>query len=334
MLLLVFFAAIAWIASKAFPRADGAIAWLMGIALALLAGTRSGGFDRDEYESIITTVRTLATEDWVAALFFAKDPFFLLIIRGVELFSDDTIWVYLLVSGISVATKVQASVAIPKRRTTFVALYAILLSPGLEFAAIRSGMAIGLLMLALSSLSRWRSGWAVAAALSHSSIAVAWIGRLFSTHRWLLLALMAVALPAGPMLAMLAQSDPRYSSYFENPGTAMALVLPLLTLLANIALRSSRQTAQILSPLVSDAAMSASLLCAALALLLALPFVTIAFRIMEIAWVLMLAQWLTLSMARGRGMAVRLLTGVTLVSVMSLANVLRSTWTVLVDLPL
>jgi hypothetical protein len=317
------------------PRLDRLLAWALGVGLTLLAGFRTGGFDYEEYLQIIDIVQAAAEEDWPTRLFFAKDPLFLLIIEAAASFTQHPRPVFLAVAAISVFTKVAATAAIPRRRTLFLAAYSVFLAPGLEFAAIRAGMAIGLLMLALSAVSRWRASWAVLAVLGHYSVAIAWMGRLLSTHRWMTTMVLALALPLiVPVLAGFGQDDPRYAAYFQNPGTLMALLLPSLTLAANLGLRAARRAAPVPSPLAADAAMTASLLCAALALLFALPFVTVAYRIMEIAWVLMLAQWLALAAPRSRGLVLRLACGGMLLAVLALTNVLRDTWTILVDMPL
>ena len=101
-----------------FPKLDTTVAWVLGFIVALLAGTRSGGFDLEEYEIIIHGVRS--TDDQFVALALAKDPFFYLIIKLVESFSDDSMWIYLLVALISMCTKVYATKIISGRRVFFI----------------------------------------------------------------------------------------------------------------------------------------------------------------------------------------------------------------------
>jgi hypothetical protein len=317
------------------PRLDRAVVWALGTAVTLLAGFRTGGFDFEEYLLNIEAIRAADEADWTTRLFFAKDPLFLFIVEVVGRFSDDTRPVFLAVAAVSVLTKVAATAAIPRRRTYFLAAYAVFLAPGLEFAAIRTGMAIGLLMLALCAVSRWRSGWAVLAVLGHYSVAMAWMGRLLSTHRWIMSVLLLLALPfALPLLAALGQGDPRYATYFDNPGTLAALALPMMTTLALAGLSAARSSLQRPARLVSDEAMMASAVCVVGALLLALPLVTISYRIMEIAWALLLAQWLALSVLRSRRLAVRNLSGAMLLAALALTNVLGDKWAVLARLAL
>jgi len=317
------------------PRFDRPIAWALGAALALLAGFRTGGFDYEEYLLNIESVQAAAGEDWTTRLFFAKDPLFLFIIELAATFTENPRPVFLAVAVISVFTKVAATAAIPRRRTYFLAVYTVFLAPGLEFAAIRAGMAIGFLMLALCAVSRWRSGWAVMAILGHYSVAMAWMGRLLSTHRLITTLILALALPlALPLFHAFGQDDPRYSTYFENPGTLAALALPVLTLVALTGLRAVRSSLDRPDRLVSDEAMMASMVCVATALVLALPFVAVAYRIMEIAWALMLAQWLALGVLRDRRLLARTVSGGVLLTALTLHNLLGEKWMILVQMPL
>lgn len=312
------------------PRLDRYVAWGLGSALALMAGFRTGGFDYEEYLLNIDAVRAAAGADWLTRLFFAKDPLFLFIVESSSLFTENTRPIFLAVAAISVFTKVAATAAIPRRRTYFLAVYTIFLAPGLEFAAIRSGMAIGLLMLALCAISRWRAGWAMLAVLGHYSVAIAWMGRLLSTHLRITTLALAVALPLVlPVLVTIGQDDPRYSTYFENPGTLAALAFPLLTMGALAGLLAARGTLDQRGRIVSDEAMTATLICVAAGLLLALPFVTVSYRIMEIAWVLMLAQWLALGALRSKHVLARTASGCMLLTALTLTNVLGERWAIL-----
>lgn len=332
---LVLLAAASALLVYMVPRLDRPLAWALGSALALMAGFRTGGFDYEEYLLNIDGVRAAAGADWATRLFFAKDPLFLFIVELAGAFTENPRPVFVAVAAISVFTKVAATAAIPRSRTFFLAAYTVFLAPGLEFAAIRAGMAIGLLMLALCAVSRWRSGWAALAVLGHYSVAVAWMGRLLSTHRWITTVALALALPLIiPLLAAFAQDDPRYATYFENPGTLAALALPVLTLGALAGLRAARGSLNQRPRIVSDEAMMATAICVAAALVLALPFVTVSYRIMEIAWALMLAQWLALGALRSRHLLVRTTSGGLLLMALTLTNVLGDKWAILAQLAL
>lgn len=331
---------ISFLAVLVLPRFDSWFAWGLASVLALLAGTRAGGFDFDEYELMISAVHSLAIEEWQSALFFAKEPLFLLVIRAVGLFTEDSRWVYVAVAAISVATKVQATAAMKGYRTAFIALYAVLLAPGLEFAAIRAGMAIGFLLLALASVSRWSIGYAFAAILSHYSMTVAFLGRAFVEYPRTMLIMLALVVMALPIFLPYVQEDPRYVFYFDNPGTILSLSLPLATMVVSICLYEIGRPNSIRSGLVGGAAIAASLFCATFALLFAIPFVSIAYRVMEIAWVLMLSQWIAFTAASEPQRSIHLkyflkqFGGGVLICTTVLANVLRDTWSVMSDLPL
>jgi hypothetical protein len=332
---LTLLAAASALLVSAVPRLDRTVAWALGAALVLLAGFRTGGFDYEEYLLNIESVRAAGEADWTARLFFAKDPLFLFIIEFVGTLTEDPRLIFVVVAAVSVFTKVAATASIPHRRTYFMALYTVLLAPGLEFAAIRAGMAIGLLMLALSSISGWRAGWAVLAVLGHYSVVIAWGGRLLSTHRWMIVMVMALILPlAVPSLIELGQEDPRYLTYFHNHGSLSALVLPMLTLGALVSLKAARVSVNAPERIVSDEAMMATVICVTVALMLALPSVTVSFRIMEIAWALMLAQWLALGVLRNGYLLARMVSGGLLVTVLVLTNVLGERWAILLQVAL
>jgi hypothetical protein len=335
LLTLVLLAATASLLVFIAPRLDRPVAWALGTALAMLAGFRTGGFDYEEYLLNIDGVRAAAGADWLTRLLFAKDPLFLFIVEFSGTFTANPRPVFLAVAAISVFTKVAATSAIPRRRTYFLAFYMIFLAPGLEYAAIRAGMAIGLLMMALYGVSRWRAGWAVLAVLGHYSVAMAWIGRLLVTHRWSIATPLLLAVPlALPLLAAFGQDDPRYATYFENPGTLYALVLPMLTVFALAGLYAARRKLHRPKPIVSAEAMMASAICVAAALVLALPFVTVSYRIIEIAWALMLAQWLALGTLGSRHLLARIASGGLLLAALTLTNVLGEKWSILAEMTL
>jgi hypothetical protein len=313
------------------PRWDGALAWILGGVLIALAGWRTGGFDYDEYIANIELTRSLSDEGFLAQLVAAKDPLFLLFIDVTGWLSDDPQWVIILVSVLAVASKVQASAMLARRRTYFIALYAVLLAPGLEFAAIRAGLGIGLILLAYASSSRWRAGWAALGIASHASVAVAVVGRLFGTHRLLALVLSVATIALIPTLLSMAGDDPRFSFYLENPGTMAAFAYPVMTLFALTALSNCVRFGERGHPLVGPSAIAASYFCVGMSLLLALPLVTVSFRLLEIAWVLMLAQLVAAGAIRlrGDGPLERQAAWLILLATLVLENLGRDTWRVL-----
>jgi hypothetical protein len=186
-----------------------------------------------------------------------------------------------------------------------------------------------LLLLAFSVTKRqW--GWALAAFASHSSSVLAWMGKLLQNHKVIMLVLCVMALPVVlPLLLELAADDARYTSYFENQGTVRALLMPVCTWLASVGIAVLAARMQDAPKLANREMTAAVLVSSSAAVLLAVPSVTVSFRIMEIAWVLMLAQGASLNLS-GLLQKLQLLTiCVSMTGVLIASNVLRRTWVVM-----
>lgn len=319
----------------AVPRMDKALVWCVGISLTLAAGLRTDGFDYDEYLDIINVARSLADDDLLVRIVAAKDPLFLIFIDAAGTFSEDPRAIFMLLTAAGVACKVIAVYSLPRRRTLFISLYTLFLSPGLEFAAIRTGLAVGLAMLALATAWRWRGAWMWLAIASHLSLLVVAIGRLMAKHRALVLVLLLAATPVlAPWLLSFGVDDQRFFQYFENPGTAAALFLPVVTLSAWIPLAVAARSSAPSQPLLAPEARIASSFSIAVAIVLALPSVTVSFRTLEIAWVLIVAQVIAISSQRlHKTNQLRLAAGAGLMlAALSFSNIARSTWAAMVDM--
>jgi hypothetical protein len=335
-MLAILFAAsvIALLLALSEPSWDDALAWLLGTVLALVAGSRTGGFDYEDHVGLIEAVRSLAGEDLALQVLAAKDPLFFLFIRAAGWLGEDVRIVFLLVAIVGVGAKVAASRVVRGRRTMLIALYALLLSPGLEFAAIRAGLAVGLAMWALSLLSRGTVMLTLLSVLGHVSMLVVALGRLLQRHRGITLAAIVLAVPlALHWSAELFGDSDRFGQYQENIGSAGALLLPLATALVWLAARSC--LAGWPSVLLRPEAVGCTSFCIALALLLALPSVTASFRTLEISWVLILWQLVAVSALRvGRPPSLQLEAAwALLLFTLTLSNVLRGTWAEMLPLP-
>jgi hypothetical protein len=336
MLAILFAASIVFVLlAWAEPSWDDALAWLLGMVLAVLAGSRTGGFDYDDHVGLIEAVRSLAGEDLTLQLLAAKDPLFFLFIRAAGWLGEDARIVFALVAVVGVGAKVAASRAVRGRRTLLIALYALLLSPGLEFAAIRAGLAVGLAMWALSLMSRGTVMLTLLSVLGHASMLVVALGRLLQRYRAVMLAISVLAMPL--LLHWSAEwfgDSDRFGQYQENIGSAGALLLPLVTAVAWLAARSCLKAGWP-SVLLRPEVVGCTSFCIALALLLALPSVTVSFRTLEISWVLMLWQLVALGALRvGRPPALRLEAAWALMLfTLALSNVLRGTWAEMLPLP-
>ena len=315
---------LAWLV----PRWDARLAWCLGIALVLLAAFRGGGHDYQNYLDLIAIVRGTAEEDLLARYLITQDPLLVPIIDIAGWFTDDPVAVFALVALVGLLPKVLASSALPRYRTAFIGLYALMLAPGLEFAAIRASMAIGFLLLWIASSSRYRIIWLAFGVLSHVSALVVPLGRYVVRHR----ALSLFGLGATTVLAATAGlpflEETRLVVYIDSPGTVFALFWPLVTLAAWLPLRSRILRTAPPGAFLDPVAVGCTTFCLAIALILTLPIVQPAFRVLEIAWVLIVAQLVALVAAdrRSLGTAGVAFAAVLLLATLLLSNVIRETW--------
>lgn len=335
ILVLACISIVAVLLAAVQPRWDGRLAWMLGGVLMYFAASRIAGYDHVEYVDIIEGTRALVDADIRVRIAAAKDPLFLLIIDFTGWFSDDPRLVFALVALVGVSSKVIASAALRGRRTAFLAAYAVFLSPGLEFAAIRTGLAVGLILLSIVSVWRWRHAWMVLGLASHMSTIVVPMGQFFATHRRTGLLVAALAVPVAlPVLLQFASEDPRFINYFDNRGSIFAFIWPALTLLAWVPARRLVLTRARRHPLLAPAAIGSTSFSIGLALLLTLPMVQVSFRILELAWVLMLGQMIALSSidASSRRTPNAYVSWAALFTILSLVNVVRGTWSAMLPL--
>lgn len=308
------------------PRMDRFLAWALTIFVSILAGTRIGGFDYDQYELIIYRVRSELSADWIEAIFLAKDPFFFLIIRLTEYVSNETTLVYLAVAFLSMGTKLIATQVVPGRRTIFIALYAVFLAPGLEFAAIRSAMGIGFVVLALAIFSPLRWCWFFAAVVSHLSMLVPLIGKLLVGNRLLLLFIVPVGAIVFNYGHAYFTETRLYGDYSENQGRLTALFMPMITLLALIGVMFARSESRGWGRFLSTESVITTSFVVFSTLLLALPIVTASTRLLEVSWTLILLQILSFHGLSWRRFYLLLFSGFLLFSVLIFSNVKRELW--------
>lgn len=334
LLILITVSVVAAFLARLVPRWDPPLAWLVSAVLAACAGLSTQGFDYEEYVTIIETTRQLADQDIALQLVAAKDPIFLLIIDLAGAVTGDVQLVFLIVAVLSASTKAFATAALPGRRTQFMALYAVFIAPGLEFAAIRAGLAIGMIMLGYMIARRmsWRALWVTLGLASHASVLFVVAGRLWS--RWwrlMLFGLIVLGPVVIPVLLGLAEEDARYFQYLDNPGTPLAFVMPVATLLALLLLsRSMRGRLPAQHVALSREALSATYFVVTMSLILTLPIVTAATRVMELAWVFLLSQLLVRDqLIHRRVQAFQAASWCVMIGVLSLSNLLRGTWTIL-----
>jgi len=334
LMLLVTVSFAAALLARVAPRWDRPLAWLVGVVLAACAGLFTQGFDHDEYVAIIDATRQLSDQGIALRLVAAKDPVFLFIIDLAGLVTDNAQFVFMIVAALAVSAKVLATAALPRQRTLFMALYAVFLAPGLEFAAIRAGLAIGFVMLGYTAATRvrWRAVWISLGLASHMSVLLVVAGRIWR-RRWRAMlggAIILVPL-AGAALISFVQDDGRYVQYLNDRGTPLAFALPVATLVSLLLLSwSARGRWPPQHAILSKDGLAATYFIVLASLILTLPVVTVATRVMELAWVFMLMQVVARDrLIQGRVKAIQAASWCTMIGVLSLSNALRGLWTVL-----
>ena len=334
LLLVVLASLVAALLARLAPRWDAPLAWVVGAVLAACAGLYTQGFDHEEYILNIEATRQLADQTIALQLVAAKDPIFLFIIDLAGALTDNVQLVFVIVAVLAVSTKVLATAALPGKRTQFMAIYTVFIAPGLEFAAIRAGLAVGLAMLAymVARRLRWRVLWISLGLASHLSVLFVVVGWIWS--RWwrhLLFGVIILGPVVVPAILSFAGDDVRYAQYLDNPGTPLAFVTPVATLLSLMLLSRSARSRQPLQHVVlSKDALTATYFSVATSVILTLVVVTAATRVMELSWVFILAQMLARDqLIQRRVEAFQAASWFTFIGVLALSNVLRGTWTVL-----
>lgn len=310
----------------------------VAVILTVSAGFRPYGFDYAEYLLIVDSIFKEQVDDIESLLTIAKDPFFSLVVLVTRFFTEDVLDIFFVIAVISVFPKLLLALSLPRYRSLFLGLYAILLAPGLEFAAIRSGMSIGFCgLLLLGGLSiKNRIGISTAAALSHISALVAiglfWLAkpRRFDVFVIALIAAAVVTYLAFVVFDAISILDvatgvSRSDEYLYDKGTLNNLLLPVASLLI-LALAAvwmfGRQARWDFSQF-PRALMLSALLCAT-AIGAALPVSTYVIRILEFGWYFYLYAMMLL-FARER--AAPLQSGfIFWIGLVVATNIYRETW--------
>ncbi|MHB8950590.1 MAG: EpsG family protein [Rhodoferax sp.] len=306
------------------------------ISLSFFSGWRVAGIDRENYLLIYDAV--LSTEDLTVKLFYAKDVAFLLLIGLANYFTSNPKLAFLLVCTISVAAKYFAVKRMaPQHLLGFFVTYAIFLSPGLEFAAMRSGLAIGFLMLALAYSERLILFivFSLLTVASHMALlpvvllAYRPVNELFARYKILYVIIAVLISSTGTLLIDLF---PHGDDYAENKGTLFAYTLPVIALIISklVFYRFDKVSSiQSKASIFHFLTISKSVIYGLIAIAFGISgvVVTASTRYLEVAWCLLLFSALILhrkTYANFIGLLV-------LISFLSYLNIYRSTWLAIID---
>jgi len=300
-------------------------------ALAFFAGWRNGGLDRGNYAAIYLFVSS--ESELADKLLVAKDLAFLIISVISNYVYHDARLAFLATCIFSLGAKYYAvKVVASKYLIGFFLIYACFLAPGLEFAAMRSALAIGFLLLAIVYADRI-SLFAIFSALSiisHISLLPVvflaarpinkYLRRHISSYVILFILVLLVA-------SKLIELVPRGLDYAENKGTLLAYAMPTATLLSAYFIydgigkfrikgyeQGLLQMLEISQPIIYG--------LIAISFGISSTIVTASTRYLEIAWCLLLLPGLVLS----RKSWFSLIGFITLIAMLSYLNTARRTW--------
>jgi hypothetical protein len=204
------------------------------IAIAWHSGWRDVGIDRAEY---ITNWNLITrSEDWLGKLFFSKDLTFLILTEITASFSDDPRYTFLIFNFLSLVTKFAAFRKLfPNQKLALIIIYGLFLSPGLEYAAIRAGLALGFLCLSLAYREKIKIYliFSFLAIISHLSfiipvtLGISGASRILTNYPVLyLFGALFIYFSTGYLI----QYYPYGEDYIGNHGSIFAYALPLIVL--------------------------------------------------------------------------------------------------------
>jgi hypothetical protein len=313
------------------------LTFLIGvIPLAFFSGWSDEGFDRENY--LIMYKGVVSNDDIAISFLYAKDITFLLFCNLANYYSPDAKLAFFLICFTSVAAKYFAVNRIaPRHLLSFLILYAIFLSPGLEFAAMRGGLAIGFFILALAYSER------LFLFIVFSLLCVA-------SHMTLLLAVLLAYHPVNKMLArhkigyvaiallMLLMSNqfvflfPHGDDYEGNTGTLLAYAMPIAThIISQFVFFGFKETPSVQQKVLASQFLSVSKPVIygliAIAYGVVSTVVTASTRYLEITWCLLLLSALILY----KKSFVNFVGLVALICFLSYVNNARSTWLAIIN---
>lgn len=314
------------------PRFDSYSAVLLAIALSFVCGIRDGGFDYEQYQSMIDGIRTLTGEGLRVVFLAAKDPGMAAIVLIASWFSDTDFSVFFPMAVLGFVPKAVVALMLPKYKTLFVALYALFLAPGLEFAAIRSAVGIGFLGLAILTAFavRYRVALYLCAVAFHASLFAGVLllfrrcWKIASSNFWFNPLISLVIMLVGINLI-----KELFESRGIEPGTIFAPFFPLVTLGALFFF--SRQRFVFANTLERDryrASFAAATFFASMAMVMAMPLAVTATRLLEVSYFFVLFA-AVMAASRNRLNALSVISVSLLVLVMVLINASRMTWGVM-----
>lgn len=213
------------------------ISLLIFLFLLLASGFRIGGYDYTNYVDMITFTQSVDT--LYSKIIIAKDPMFGLIVGFTNPTYHEEYWmVFLSIAGLAYLGKL-IFISDLRRCILFSIIYVLLLSPGLDFAAIRALLGIVFLLSALSFLSNGRDKFyyifSFLAIISHISMLLPillsskFVNNAFNKNKLLVcLFFLFISIFTKPILSLFSNT----AGYIDVTGSFFAFIPPILMLFA------------------------------------------------------------------------------------------------------
>lgn len=217
------------------------ISLIIFFALALYSGFRQGGFDYEQYVLMIKYI--MSESNFHEKLLVAKDPLFGLIVHIVSPSNDiEIVYVFFLISIIAFVAKI-FFIGNIHRVITFSILYVLLLSPSLDFAAIRAMLGLMFLIICIKYLAEdnilFALFFGLLSIVSHISMILPVVLSMPFAERnirrllpFSYISLMIMAFLSKPILSLFKNTD----VYINNSGTIFAVLPCLITLMSLVVL--------------------------------------------------------------------------------------------------
>lgn len=319
-----------------FAKIYSVLALFVVLVLAFFSGWRNVGIDRENY--LLMYAGVVSSDDIAEKFFFAKDAAFLFLSSLASYFSENAELAFLFVCLSAVTTKYFAVKRIaPQYLLAFLVMYAIFLSPGLEFAAMRSGLAIGFLMLALAYNERLFLFivFSLLTVASHMTLmpvvllAYRPMNELLTRHK---IVYLAIAVLTFSFAASLIAMFPHGADYKDNQGNLLAYALPMATLIISklVFYRFKRAAiGQRLDTALQFLTISKPVIYGLIAIAFGISgtIVTASTRYLEVAWCFLLLSALILH----RKHLLSLVGLLALIAFLSYLNIYRFTWLAVIN---
>ena len=282
-----------------FRKWDRVFSLLIVVVMFGFAAFRRGGYDYDQYIEMVRVMHNIDLSSFGLLFLNAKDPVFGAIVWIIGIFSAIPEHVFYFNILLAVLLKLIFAFKWPRNGALFLGFYAIFLSPGLEFAAVRTAVALGFFCLAIqwAAIRTTRYLSMILAILSHISILpVVLLGvslnRPRKSMKWAFFLLLAVG---GNIIFSMIGSLPitRGSDYVGATGTWISLLPPLLNLAILMFSFPGKQPLEAESSrFCYDQLIYLSIALTFISIGTARPVAVVSGRILEIVWFLMLVVFI------------------------------------------